>query len=359
MKICLISVEIFAWGKYGGFGRSTRMIGRELSLRGIDVTAVVPRRGAQKPVEELDGIKVLGFEPANPFSAIELYRQADADIYHSQEPSFGTYLAQYVKPKRKHIITFRDTRNTKDWWIEFLYPSKNSLQVLSNILYENNFLVSRAVCQADALFSASKSIQDKAKKKYRLKKDVVFLPSPVPFSEKGEKSKSPLVIFLGRFDRRKRPHKFFDLAKEFPHVHFLAMGAGRDPVWQKELEEKYAKQKNLELLGFINQFDEDGLSKLLSEAWILINTSKREGLPTSFIEAAGHKCAILSNINADNFSEKFGYHVKDDDFRKGLAFLLENNRWQEKGKKGYAYVKNLFSVEKAMEKHIEIYEGLI
>ena len=37
MRICLICVEIFAWGKYGGFGRATRMIGRELVRRGRDV----------------------------------------------------------------------------------------------------------------------------------------------------------------------------------------------------------------------------------------------------------------------------------------------------------------------------------
>ncbi|MBT4309841.1 MAG: glycosyltransferase [Anaerolineae bacterium] len=148
MKICLTCVEIFAWGKYGGFGRSTRMIGRELTLRGHEVTAVVPRRGTQKPVEELDGIKVLGFERNNPFFAIELYRQADADIYHSQEPSFSTFLAQYAMPKRKHIITFRDTRDKKDWWIEFLHPSKSKLQVLANILYEDSFLVKKAVQQA-------------------------------------------------------------------------------------------------------------------------------------------------------------------------------------------------------------------
>jgi len=34
MRVCLISVEIFAWGKYGGFGRATRLIGRELAKRG-------------------------------------------------------------------------------------------------------------------------------------------------------------------------------------------------------------------------------------------------------------------------------------------------------------------------------------
>jgi hypothetical protein len=39
-----ISTEIFAWGKHGGFGRATRLIGFELAKRGLDVLAVVPRQ---------------------------------------------------------------------------------------------------------------------------------------------------------------------------------------------------------------------------------------------------------------------------------------------------------------------------
>jgi len=76
MKICLICVEIFAWGKYGGFGRATRMIGRELVKRGLDVYAVVPRRQGQKSVENLDGIMVLGFSPAFPWTAKRLFRKS-------------------------------------------------------------------------------------------------------------------------------------------------------------------------------------------------------------------------------------------------------------------------------------------
>ena len=48
MKICLICVEIFAWGKFGGFGRATRIIGRELVKKGFEVTAIVPLRKGQK-----------------------------------------------------------------------------------------------------------------------------------------------------------------------------------------------------------------------------------------------------------------------------------------------------------------------
>ncbi len=61
MKICLICVEIFAWGKYGGFGRAARTIGREIVKQGHTVCAVVPRRKGQGEEEDLDGIKVFGF----------------------------------------------------------------------------------------------------------------------------------------------------------------------------------------------------------------------------------------------------------------------------------------------------------
>ena len=125
MKICLVCVEIFAWGKFGGFGRSTRLLGREFIKKGHEVHAVIPRRQDQKPIEILDGIIVHGFEPGKPFSTYKIFKDINADIYHSQEPSFGTFMAQMAMPSRKHIVTFRDTRNLHDWWQEFSYPSLN------------------------------------------------------------------------------------------------------------------------------------------------------------------------------------------------------------------------------------------
>ena len=141
MKICLISVEIFAWGKYGGFGKATRILGRELSKRGYQVSALIPRRGSQQVVETLDGITVYGYSVRHPLEMLRIFRNCQADVYHSQEPSFATWLAQTIHPEKKHIITFRDTRLFLDWWIELIHYSVSVLQVLSNILFEDNFLV--------------------------------------------------------------------------------------------------------------------------------------------------------------------------------------------------------------------------
>lgn len=358
MRVCFISVEIFAWGKFGGFGRSTRMLGRELARRGVEVTAVVPRRPGQQPVEVLDGIRVLGFDPRQPFSALALFRQADADIYHSQEPSFGTYLAQHAMPKRKHIVTFRDTRDLHDWWVEFKYPSMSKLQVISNFIYEDNILVHGAVRTADARLCAAKLLISKARKKYGLPNDPLFVPSPIPFPDVIQKAERPRVCFIARLDRRKRPQIFFDLARQFPDVQFTAVGAGQDAGFERELRAVYGNVPNLEIRGFIDQFDGTELSEILGESWVMVNTSARESLPTTFVEAAAHGCALLSGIDPDGFSSNFGYHVTDGDYGTGLSFLLEREHWRSKGELGMQYARATFSLERSIERHLEIYNGL-
>jgi glycosyltransferase involved in cell wall biosynthesis len=358
MRVCLISVEIFAWGKYGGFGRATRLIGRELAKRGIDVYAVVPRRADQRPVEELDGIHVLSYPPKNWLSSISLYKEVNADIYHSMEPSLGTFLAQKASPGSKHLVTFRDPRDLQDWLIEFKLPSLNTLQVLSNWLYEDNWLVKQAVRQADACFTTARCLIPKTKKKYHLKYNPEFLPTPVAIPTNIEKSAKPTVCYVARLDRRKRPELFLDLAQHFPEVNFLVAGQSRNADWESYLHQKYAHYPNLQFLGFVDQFKGDGLSRLLEQSWILVNTSAREGLPNSFLEASAHGCALLSAVNPDDFAAKFGFFARDDDFVRGLQALLANNLWRERGALARQEMQAIFSLEKSIESHLSIYKRL-
>jgi glycosyltransferase involved in cell wall biosynthesis len=356
VKVCLISVEIFAWGKYGGFGKATRTIGRELVKRGIEVFAVVPRRTGQKPVEKLDGFTVLSFAPHFPFSAIKLFKECDADIYHSCEPSFGTYLAMKAIPQKKHLVTCRDPRDFEDWKMEFALPSLNKLQVIHNYIYENNFLVKRSVRRMDGVYTTAKYLVPKVRSIYGLDVDPVFLPTPVIIPEKVIKSEKPTVCYVARLDRRKRPEMFFDLARKFPEVHFIAIGRSRDGKWDSYLREKYSNTPNLEMTGFVDQFTSNLHTQILEKSWIMINTATREGLANSFLEASAHRCAILSFVDPDGFATQFGHRVENDDFEEGLKVLLEKNRWKEKGQRGYEYVKDLFELNRSIEQHINCYK---
>lgn len=359
LRICLISTEIFAWGKHGGFGRATRTIGRELAQRGHEVFAVVPRRGEQKPIEQLDGITVLGFSPLNPLSAAACLREADAQIYHSCEPSFPTWLAMQVMPQRKHMVTFRDPRDLQDWWMEFELPSLSRLQVLHNFIFEHNILTNRCIRHMDGVFTIAKYLVPKVRKMYQLPFDPVFLPTPVTIPTVIEKAARPTVCYVARLDRRKRPRLFLDLARQFPYVHFIAMGKSRDKAWDSELRRDYAGLPNLEMIGFVDQFEGVTHSSVLNKSWIMINTATREALPNAFLEAAAHKCAIMSFVDPDRFASDFGYAALKDDFAEGLRFLLENDHWRARGERGYEYVKSVFEMDRAMDQHVAIYRKLL
>lgn len=360
MKICFICMEIFAWNKYGGFGKATRLIGRELVKKGIEVFAVVPRRMGQKEFEILDGIKVFSFPKYNPFLSLKFFNNINADIYHSEEPSFNTYLAIKEMPHKIHLVTSRDLRFFNDWLREFIHPSYNKFQVLANYIYEDNFLVRKAVQKANRVFCATKFLISKVSKKYSLRDEIEFLPTPIEVPKKEIiKSKFPTVCYLARWDRRKRPELFLQLAKSFPEVNFIAVGKGRNINFDNYLRKKYSYLNNLTMTGFINQFDANGISDILEKSWILINTATREGLPNSFLEALANKCAILSPLNPEDVTERFGFHVRDGNFLRGLKELLDNDSWRMKGEQGQNYVKENYELDKSIEQHINTYKKLL
>jgi glycosyltransferase involved in cell wall biosynthesis len=359
MRICLMSVEIFAWGKYGGFGRATRTIGRELAARGHEVYAVVPRRPEQKPVESLGGMTVLSFPPRRSLAAAPLIRSVNADVYHSCEPSTATWIATRTMPDRVHVVTCRDPRDWEDWKTEFALPSRSRLRVVANYLYENGPLVRWGVQRADAVYAAAKCLVPKAQSIYGLRTPPSFLPTPIVIPPSVEKAPQPTVCFVGRLDRRKRPEVFFSLVEQFPEVRFIAVGASNDAAWDRYLRERYGLLPNLELRGFVDQFRTNELSQILGRSWIIVNTSAREGLPNSMLEAAAHRCAVLSSVNPDDFATSFGYHVEDDDFGRGLRWLLEDDRWRARGEAAARYVGETFETSRTIDRHIAVYEQLL
>ncbi|MCP5373459.1 MAG: glycosyltransferase family 4 protein [Hyphomicrobiales bacterium] len=361
MHVCLLCTEIFRWGKYGGFGRTARAVGRALASRGVRVSAVVPLpRGSRTPVrEEFDGITVLGYPPAATWASQDLYRQVDADLYHSIEPFTGTWLAQRAMPDRAHVVTFQDPRLFRDWWIEFRHPTRARRQTATTWLYYENPMVRAAVRRCHGCSVAATSLSAKAMAKYGLDREPAFLPTPVAIPETVDKAARPTACFVGRFDRVKRPQVFFDLAARCPDVDFVALGGAQDARFERELMDRAPLPPNLTLAGFINQFESDELNRHLARNWILVNTSAKEGLPNAFVEAAAHGCAILSAFDPDGFASRFGHLVTDGDYAAGLAVLLRDDLWRERGAAGRDHVRRHFAVDLVMDRYLDFYAAAL
>lgn len=360
MKICFVVNEFFGWGKYGGFGSATRMIATGLAARGVEVDVVTPARADQAPIERADGLTIRGFRTWSIQDQMNAYRASDADIYHSQDPSMGTLLCQRAMPGRRHAVTCQDPRTWRDWWIELsCYLDERRYKSLLTWPYEDNPLVWHAVRKADAVYSEAKHIVPKGQKKYGLKVAPQFLPNPVPLPEgRVAKADRPTVCFVGRFDKRKQPERFFELAKRCPDVQFIAVGAANSARMDRDLRERYGDVPNLELTGFLDRFSSPRFAEILSRSWILVNTAAREGLPVTFLEAASYRCAILSQVDPDQFASRFGYHAESGDFETGLRSLIKDNRWRSCGEDAYDYVRSTHALDVVINAHLEAYDSL-
>ena len=360
MKVCLTCIEFFGDSIYGGFGRSTRFIGGELVKRGIDVSVVVPRRSTDRPhCYELEGMKIHQIPPHRPDVAVRILRSLRADVYHSQDTSILTPLARIAVPRAAHVLTFRDPMNRHDWSIETAHAGMNPFGWTLYRWFITNPLVAWGVRAMDARFCAAEFLIPKTRLLYNLAEAPGFLPSPVHMPALFEKAERPTVCYVGRWEGRKRVELFFELAERNPSVDFIAIGGNRDAQKDALLRDRCRSIRNLELPGVLDQFNNPEWGRAMSRSWLLVNTSLREGLPTTFVEAAAHGTAILSHTNPDGFASRFGFHAPEGDLNRGLAWLLAEDRWRRLGKAGRIFVEENFETDRAMEAHLRAYEAAI
>lgn len=342
----------------------SRRLVEGLAARKVDVRVLVLRTGELKAVQQLGNVPVVAPHPLSYFLGSRVFADPNlaADIYHTQEPNLGTFRMWQQHPEAKHVVTCIDPRDNDDWAEEY---SKFSLR--KKILYpairyfEDNGLIRRAVQSADCVVCQTKFIRPKCVSLYGLEETPIFIGNPVDFPvEPPKKSSKPMVVFLARFDRRKRPELFFELAKKFPNVDFVAIGKAHDPAWDNELRRRYESLGNVEFTGYIDPFSSGRIAEILGRAWILVNTATREGLPSAFVEATSYRCAILSTVDPDGFASEFGYYAKtSDDLEAGLEHLLSGNNWKDCGRKGFEYSLKNFETSRVIDRHLELYEQLM
>jgi glycosyltransferase involved in cell wall biosynthesis len=367
LRVCFVSPEYFGLGVHGGFGYVTKTLSEGLADRGFDVCVVTPRRNGQGAVETVNGVKVLSYKPytglpgpagtlASRRSYVDLIREVDADVYHSQAVSLNTYVAQRAAPDKRHLITFQDPYDEREWArIAEVEPRYRGLMHDARVRLEKRVL-SSACSHADALYTQAWFLAEKARRYFGFKELPGLLPNPVPIPETPRgKNPRPTACFLARWDPQKRVELFFKLALEHPEVNFIAMGRSHDEARDRDLRDRYGGVPNLQLTGFVS---EEEKSRILGESWVLVNTSVREALPVSFLEALAHGTPIISGENPDGLTEDYGYLAEDGDYSAALDRLLADEERVERGYRGRRYVEEIHEAGKAVDRHVKIYESL-
>lgn len=362
LRICIVCGQVAGFGRIGGFGVMARNLAEALARAGHEVAICVLRTVDLKRHQMMGSIPVTALPASAFFFGSGAFSELKADIYHSQEPTLGTYRMQRAHPNAHHVVTCIDPRDDEDWAEEFRrFSLKKKILYPAIRAFEDCRWVRRAVGRADQVICQARFITPKVKRMYAPPRDPIFIGhvAHVP-RKKPVKAQRPTVCFVARLDRRKRPELFFEMARRFPGVDFIAVGKAHDPAWDEELRRRYAKIPNVEMLGYVDPYSSDSLQRVLEKSWILINTASREGLPAAFVEAASYRCAILATVDPDGFAAHFGYYAASPaDLDAGLNDLLEGSRWRACGDRAYEYVLEHYDEPHVVGQHEQLYARLL
>jgi glycosyltransferase involved in cell wall biosynthesis len=135
--------------------------------------------------------------------------------------------------------------------------------------------------------------------------DFYFLPNPLELEPPPvPKSERPMVVFLGRLDPIKRPWLFAELSRAFPQVEFRFLGqshfTGPGSWTLGDLPD------NLRFCGHVGEAEK---AKMLSEAWVTVNTSIHEALAVSILESLLCGTPLLSCVDTGFVVSRYGIYV--------------------------------------------------
>ena len=238
---------------------------------------------------------VYQYSPDRPWQASRIFRELRADVYHSQDTSLGTALAHVAMPSAAHVVTFRDPMDRVEWQVESAYADMPRLGWALYRQFITNPFVAMAVRRAEGLYCAAEFLIPKATELYRLPRPPRFLPSPVdlpPATPKAASAHRLLRRPLGGTEARRAVLRA-RTAVPRRRVRGRRGGArsGARPCPARALRRDRESQDDRRA----RPVRDTGMGRgARAAAGFSSTTSAREGLPTAFIEAAAHRCAILS-----------------------------------------------------------------
>jgi len=350
-KICFVALESLPLltldenlKKVGGSELMQVLIGKELAKRGFQICFITYDENSKK--ENVNNIKIVKTVPRyNNFSFLKnillfwkSLKKADADIYFQGTGSAGIIPLFCIIHGRKYIKWIVSDSNLLFKRIHGNHPILLKISLYLDIKFAHRILVQN-------LFQ-KELIEKKFNKKCNLIKNPVVIPDNLEFNE----NKKNYILWVGTVRPVKQPEIFLKIAKSLPKLNFVMIGgeSERHKKLYIEIEKETKTISNLKFLGFVpfNNFH-----KYYQEASILINTSKIEGFPNTFLESWINGTPVISlNVDPDELicNKKLGFHSKT---LEQLIFDINNlffdiNLRREMGVNAKKYVEQNHDLKK-------------
>jgi glycosyltransferase involved in cell wall biosynthesis len=314
ISVCFVSLSAYGYfdpSSYsqtgaGGAQRQLYLISKEIS-DDYDIHFIVGDYG-QADTENFDDITLhksfrpVGSSLKKPIEALKLFntmKNVNADVYISRYAPYKSIVI-YIIAKiigKKFVINIANDKSVKN------------LQRFSPYL--------RRIYR-HTLINSNKIIVQTNYQQQRLKEFAGVKSSVVPNGYTktdvsiGYKNRS-CFIWVGRLHQeQKRPNLFVELAKRVPEANFLLIGTRGTEQYREYLKKEITSIENMD---YKFDVDPNKIHQYYQQSIALVNTSRYEGFPNTFLEAWRVGTPVLGlDVNPDRFlqqDETTDFHAGD------------------------------------------------
>jgi glycosyltransferase involved in cell wall biosynthesis len=349
--VCFVSPGVYplfnpnAPGMLGGSQVDAYMIATELANDKRFRVSIVTDHFDQPGVETRGNITIhrtadISYHPLRCMGALwRSLRAANADIYFAKGASLTTGLvALFCRMDRKSFFL----RTSSDFECGGTY-------LRSNLLKGQCFLWSLKAAKCVFVQTANNI----PNLKQSTKVDAIAIPNGHRIAG-FQDTRRDFILWVGRIAEVKQPGLFMRLAWEVPSERFVMICQARAGNRRYgELARMAAGVANLHFIEFV-RFQE--IEHYFRRAKVLVNTSRSEGFPNTFLQAGSCGAAILSlKVNPDGVLDRFkcGFCANGDwgTFVNSLRRLLCEDLYLRIGENARKYVEENHDIRKIIDRY--------
>lgn len=343
------------------------ILAKELMKNNFKITFITYNEGG-RPVEFIDGIEIINIHEntcdlrildiiLKVFRRWNAMNKAKAHIYFHHGDGGGV-VSLFCRMKKKKFVYHigSDGLVNKDLItrkIKEFSRSKFSLGFLTNWL---------DIKLADAVIVQNEYQKEMLKKKFG--RDGVLIKKPFPLIEQGmpEKTKPPIVLWVGSMAMVKQPELFVKLAETIPEARFQMIGghSGNQDLYDR-INDSSKKISNFQYLGVV-PFNE--INEYFKQASIFVNTSMFEAYPPYAAMQSWMNYAPVVSLgdNSDEIMRRYnmGFHSNTfDQMVEDIKILLRNEALRkEMGANGREYLDREHNFVRIIKEYIELFHSI-
>jgi len=358
-EICFVSMSSYPLltgenkGYVGGAELQLVNLAKELANRGYTIYFVTSG-GERNKSKKIDGVNILSaysgkddIGKGKKFLAFwSKLKEADSDLYIFKlaipplVPLFG-----YIHRKTTVKIMASNNELTRG---DFIRGKINKIKHFVNIKL------------SDIVVSQNNFQKEKLKENFGVN-SVKISNSIKTVTTDSIKNGDDYILWVGTLRDIKQPGLFLDLTEEFSKTKFVMIGGkGESQELFEKIKKRSKKIDNLEFKGFV-PFDQ--IYDYYKDAMFLVNTSKLEGFPNTFLEAWMFEKPVVSlNVDPDEIICRYelGFHSKSySQMVKDMTKLIKNKKLRDRlGSKCRNYVENNHDIIKIANQYEKLLANL-